>query len=351
MGTRTLVLVALLTPCLAYGGLRDKLGIKQNLKKLSPESLSIDPAPPLMACPGVPATFDVVATLSDGALASTANKVTWRSYDLSSSAGTVDSKGEIVLPASAKATWGQPVSLTATAPDFQGLITTGEVHPAYDCSFQGNFRGAAGPTGNYGAQGDAGDKSAKGQRGGTGGNGGRGLRGPDLEVWVALTEEPLQGKQVLKVKVHDRSSNTNRFFAVGPAGGSLVIDASGGAGGTGGPGGSGGSGGNGPANGPGGDGGDGGDGGAGGDGGDGGSITLTVSPAAEPFLDRITLVNRGGPGGAAGQQGYGGSGGIGYGGAPSGAKGTEGQPSVSPGQPGQPGPVPTIKTASIKVPW
>jgi hypothetical protein len=351
MRTHSIVIVALLTPCLAYAGLRDKLGIKQNLKKLDVESLAFSPESPLQACPGVPSAFDVVATLDDGTWASTADKVTWKSYDLSITKGSVGAKGEIVLPTNPKATWGSATTLTASAPSHPAKTATAEVHPIYSCAFFGDFRGEPGPTGQQGAQGDGGEKSSKGQRGGTGGGGGRGATGQELDVMVALGEDPLQGKKVLMVRVISRTHNSKRYFAVDAESGSLVIDASGGVGGSGGGGGMGGSGGNGPANGPGGDGGDGGDGGPGGEGGDGGTITVTAAADAKPYIGRITFVNDGGPGGAPGDQGYGGTGGIGYGGAPSGAKGTEGQPSVSAGQAGRPGPAVTIDAGTVKAPW
>ena len=142
----------------------------------------------------------------------------------------------------------------------------------------------------------AGGNGTDGSRGGDGSNGSPGDPGENVHLWVAL-----RPGNVPLLQVRAASSRHEHYFLIDPKGGSLTVDANGGAGGPGGSGGRGGRGGSGGSGSP--PGMSGQDGLAGSDGlagagGAAGAITMSIDPAAEAYADRIYFYCKTGDGAA-----------------------------------------------------
>ncbi len=327
----------------AYAGL-----IKTGLKKKDVSSIAFD-APSWQACPGTQLGVEMVATLADGKALSTKGDVVWDAYEITSDLGVVGKRGAITLPSDPRETWGKVGRLSAVATDHPDKTATAELTASYACKFQASYYGGQGVKGLTGPAGSTGSTGLVGGSGGSGAAGGDGAPGSDLDVSVSLARHPSTGAPVLRVKIHDRTYNTEAYFAVDAEGGSLLIDASGGMGGVGGEGGVGGTGGSGTPTAPSGGGGVGGPGGPGGNGGPGGTISVKITPDAEPYLGRLSFANEGGPGGMAGQGGPGGNPGSSATGN-AGARGAEGPDSYA-GKPGQPGPRIAVSVVDVPAPW
>jgi hypothetical protein len=179
----------------------------------------------------------------------------------------------------------------------------------YDYAFRADFSGSSGTSGINGTDGtdgspgtpgsiDINNPSAGGNGGdGTdGGNGQDGSRGGDgspvkIEMTLETGTHPL-----LQFLV--QTGKHSRYYLIDPNGGSLSVNADGGAGGSGGRAGRGGHGGSGGVGSPNGSSGrDGSDGRAGSDGaaGSGGKITVTYDPSAQAYLSVLHLSSQNGP--------------------------------------------------------
>ncbi len=337
---RRLALLSLVcVPFLAQAAL-----IKGNLKKKDVTAFSFDP-PTMTLCPGEAKTFEVLAATSDGKSWSTKGQIVWTEYTLSLEGGTVEKKGEYAISANPIDTWGKVGTLKAVSEFHPDKLAETTVTTVYGCSFIADNRGAAGPGGQSGASGARGNTGGTGGQGGDGARGGKGTKGHEVEVFVNLGVDPVSKAKILQVKVHDKTTNTDGFFAIDPNGGMLSIDASGGTGGGGGQGGAGGSGGSAPANGSGGNGGQGGNGGDGGDGATGGVIVATFSAEARAFEKSFSFNTAGGSGGFPGGGGGGGSAGVGASAGPAGVA------SPNRGSKGDDGPKPTVQTGNVKAAW
>jgi hypothetical protein len=245
--------------------------------------------------PGASAPLSIVATTTDGRTLATAGtgdgKVLPDSYTFEASLAAVSAKGVVSLP-------DDPRLLEAHTPHVR-IVAAGTTAPAteldipvrYDVPFTATYAGADGMGGTDGFDGSpagtAGD--VVGGDGGDGGNGSDGRPAPEVRLWVAL--EP--GAHPL-LRVRASEAGHDHFFLVDPEGGSLAIAVRGGRGGPGGAGGKGG------AMDPdsksvtfaGQDGQD----GSPGRGGAAGQVTLTIDPAAAPYLDRLHITNVDGDG-------------------------------------------------------
>lgn len=137
----------------------------------------------------------------------------------------------------------------------------------------------------------AGGNGSDGSRGSDGANGNDGWPGETVHLWVTLQPGPIPLIQVRAV-----GSSHEQYFLIDPNGGSLSIDANGGAGGRGGRGGKGGRGGSGGIGSPSGSSGnsgfDGQDGHPGSDGAPG-KIIVTIDPSVQPYLNRLHFSNHG----------------------------------------------------------
>jgi hypothetical protein len=265
--------------------------------------------------PGGKATLSVVATTTDGRTLASAGagdgKVLLDSYRFDASVVAVDKDGVVTLPADPHLSEGRTPHVRITAAGQATPVADLDIPVRYDVAFAGRYQGASGSDGSDGFDGfdgttgsmgsfdpanpSAGGNGGDGTDGTDGTDGGDGGRGPDVHVTIALApgDHPL-------LHVRASESGEDHDFIVDPAGGSLAITASGGRGGAGGHGGRGGSAGQGGQGGsgsgasgrPGIDGRDGRD----GAGGPAGTITVTIDPAAAPYLDRFHFSNMTGDG-------------------------------------------------------
>ncbi len=321
--------------------------IKTGLKRKDVSAINFD-APRYTACPGTEIPFDLIATTADGKALSTKDDVVWDAYEVTFGGGSLPKRGALTLDPDPRKSWGKPATIRAIAVDHPDKTASAEVAAAYDCKFVANFSGTPGAAGAKGKAGPTGPSGTVGGPGATGGPGGDGAAGPTLEVTVTLGREPASGEPLLMVKVHD-VRGADAFFALSAEKGELLIDASGGRGGDGGQGGDGGNGGSGTPSSASGGGGRGGEGGLGGNGGPGGTISVTISPEAEPYLKRLYFANDGGPGGAPGMSGSGGNPGTAVSGTtgPRGSPGPEGRP----GNPGVAGPRISVSVQPVPALW
>jgi hypothetical protein len=259
--------------------------------------------------PGGKAPLSIIATTTDGRTLATAGtgdgKVLADSYTFEASVAAVSAKGVVSLPDDPRLVEGRTPHVRITAAGTTAPVAELDIPVRYDVPFAATYAGASGTDGTDGLDGQAGSDGSAGSSdpdspsaGGDGGDGtdgddgGDGADGgpaPDVRLWIAL--EP--GAHPL-LRVRASEAGHDHFFLVDPQGGSLTIAVRGGAGGSGGSGGAGGQGGSGGSGEP-----DGSAGSAGQDGRDGesgnggaaGQVTLTVDPAAAPYLDRVHITN------------------------------------------------------------
>ena len=272
--------------------------------------------------PGQSAQLVLVATTQDGKQFATAGagkgKVSFDNYTIQATIVQIGKGGAVSLSSDPRESDGKVPHLRIIPTAHPDVIAELDVPVRHDIPFVANFSGADGANGMdgfAGLDGNAGSDGAAptvdpvtgapvtagpGGRGSDGGNGSDGSDGQDgspggaVHIWVRLNSD---AKPLLQAKV--TSGVRQSFYLVDPNGGSLKIVADGGAGGregAGGRAGRGGSGGIGFPNGfagldgrPGADGRKGQDGAA-------GTITISVDPAARPFLKCISWSNHGGGG-------------------------------------------------------
>jgi hypothetical protein len=292
-----------------------KLGLRVSLAKVPVVSMEASlPNNPAIA-PGEKSPLVVEVTGTDGKVLVTEGKgkgkILWKDLSVTASVVSVNNKGVLSLPKDPRVSDGKTGYVDLTIPSHPGIHAELDIPLHYDYNFAANFSGAPGFPGSNGIDGADGASGLPGSidpnnpsPGGKGSNGGNGTDGSDggnggdaQPVQVMVTLRP-GTHPLLQVSVSSTGSRKVKFFLVDPQGGSLTVNATGGAGGSGGKGGRAGRGGSGGIGSP--NGSNGGDGSAGRDGGDGqpgrgGSITVTYDPQAKPYLGAIHLNNDGGP--------------------------------------------------------
>jgi hypothetical protein len=256
----------------------------------------------------------ITATTADGKQWVTVGpghgKVLFDSFTFDATVATVTKKGVVSLPADPRISETAIPHVRITAIGHPDISAELDIPVRYDVAFAANFSGGAGSKGFDGMNGldgsagsdgsidltnpSAGGNGTDGSSGGDGDNGQAGQSGENVHVWVALKAgiPPL-------LQVRAASSTHERLFLVNPNGGTLTVNANGGAGGAGGSGGRGGRGGSGGAGFPpglsGNDGLNGMDGHSGA-GGAAGTITVSIDPQAQGFADRLQFSNKNGDG-------------------------------------------------------
>jgi len=296
-----------------------KLGMKVPLNTLHisamEASLSGDPA----IAPGGKSHLIVAFTGTDGKTGAAKTwttegaghgKILWSDLVVTGTVVAVTNKGVVTLEHDPRKSDGKTGHVTVTAPSQPGVHAELDIPLRYNVSYRANYAGAPGANGMNGSDGQDGMNGSDGSldpnnpsAGGNGGNGSDGSDGlngwpgsdaPNVQVW--LTMRP--GSQVLVEAGVLAAGHKERYYLIDPQGGTLTVDADGGAGGSGGKGGRGGRGGQGgmgqPPGTPGMDGHDGRDGQDGSDG-QGGQITVTYDPGAKAYLNLLHLSYQDGP--------------------------------------------------------
>jgi hypothetical protein len=272
--------------------------------------------------PGQSARLVITAASEDGKQFVTTGaghgKVAFDNYTITASIVHVSTSGKVTMPVDPRVSDGQAGQLhivTVAHPD----VTTDLVVPVrYDIAFTADFSGQNGTDGLDGMDGldgssgqdgapptvdpttgaaglaGPGERGSDGGNGTDGSNGGDGAPGQAVHVWMRLVPGP---RPLLQVKA--AGVLKTQLFLVDPNGGSLKVVANGGQGGRGGRGGRGGHGGQGGSGFP--PGSNGWDGrpgmdGTAGFGGRAGTITVSVDPEAQRYLNCLTLINRSGSG-------------------------------------------------------
>jgi hypothetical protein len=311
-----------------------RLGLRTRLDNVPVSSVSAalvsehDHTPVNALGPGQSAALVIVAIDPKGEKFVTSGagggKVLLDSYVIGASIVTVNGHGRVSLPVDPSLSEGKEGRLRITLVGHPDVTTELDIPVRYDIAYQANFSGADGmngidgfagldgsagmdapppmvdpATGLPGTQGPGG-RGSDGSRGEDGSNGQDGSPGLDVHIWMRLAGaagDASAAKPLLQVKVSGGARQS--LFLIDPQGGSLRVSADGGRGGRGGAGGRGGRGGSGgdgfPAGPSGLDGLTGADGRPGSPGA-GGTITVSVDPAAQPYLSTISWSNRNGDG-------------------------------------------------------
>jgi hypothetical protein len=274
--------------------------------------------------PGQSAQLVIVATTKDGKQYATVGagrgRVAFSNYTITATVVQVTKGGKVSLSSDPRVSDGKVAHLRIAPVAHPDIVAELDIPVRYDLAYVANYSGADGANGMDGNDGlDGGDGTdgaagsvdpttgvpgpqGPGGQGSDGGNGGDGSNGQDgspglaVHIWVRL-ESANTGKPLLQIKV--TGGGRQSLYILDPKGGSLKVLDDGGAGGRGGSGGRGGRGGSGGAGNP-----PGMDGLAGQPGSDGqpgfagaaGTITVSVDPAAQPFMSCITWSDRGGNG-------------------------------------------------------
>jgi len=290
------------------------LGLKMRLNDVPVTGLSATLHPGPALAPGQSAQLIIVANAADAGRYVTVGagqgNVLFDSFAFAATAVRVDGDGNVILSADPRDSQGQTPHLRVRANGHPEVVADLDIPVRYDADFTATFAGAPGRSGFDGLGGTDGidgfpgsidlNHPSPGGNGTDGGDGhdgdagGPGAPGEDVQGWITLLPGP---PELLQVRV--ASSAREQLFLVDPAGGRLLIDASGGAGGRGGSGGTGGrggAGGSGSPNGTAGRDGRRGMDGSNGAGGAAGKIALTIDPLALPYYDRFLLVNSDGDG-------------------------------------------------------
>lgn len=313
LGRAGLVVVALMS-LVGCGSIEVALGMRTRLDKLPVTALSASLSPEPALSPGQSGQLVITATTTDGKQWVTVGpghgKVLFDSFTFDATVATVNKKGVVALPADPRISETAIPHVRITAIGHPDISAELDIPVRYDVAFAAHFSGSAGSRGFDGMNGldgsagsngsidltnpSAGGAGTDGSNGGNGDDGRPGQSGENVHVWVALKAgvPPL-----LQVRV--ASSTHEQLFLVSPNGGTLTVDANGGAGGAGGSGGRGGRGGSGGTGFPPGlsghDGSNGLDGHPGGGGG-AGTITVSIDPQAQGFADRLHFSNKNGDG-------------------------------------------------------
>ena len=264
--------------------------------------------------PGAVARLSVVATTTDGRTLASAGsgdgKVLLDSYRYDGSVVMVDKDGVVSLPADPHLSEGRTPHVRITAIGQPTPVADLDIPVRYDVAYAATYTGSDGMSGADGVDGRAGSPGSMGSfdpnSPSTGSDGGNGSSGSDGLDGFGGGDGPAVDVTIVKAPgahplLHVRANESGRHhdYIVDPEGGSLAITVSAGHGGAGGHGGRGGSGGAGGSGGS-------GSGMAGSSGSDGragqagfegaaGSISVTVDPAAAPWLDSFHVVNVAGP--------------------------------------------------------
>lgn len=300
----------------ACSSLQVGLGMRTRLDKVPVVSItaSLESGPAL--APGRTARLIIVATDAGGKKWTTVGPghgaVLFDSFQLTSSIVHVSRDGVVSMPADPKVSYQHPGNVHIAAVGHPDVTADLEVPARYNVAFAGHFSGQPGHDGFDGSTGvpgldgtpgtTIGDQKGPGGNGTNGGpgsdgsDGGDGSPGETVHVWVTLLSGT-GGKQLVQVRAAGLTHQD--LYLIDPEGGSLTLDANGGAGGRGGNGGRGGRGGRGGTGSP--NGIDGMEGPAGVDGRHGrdgiaGSFIVSVDPAAQPFMRLVHFVNRDGAG-------------------------------------------------------
>ena len=345
-------MLLLLASCASLRG-----SLPTNLEKVDVVEVRVELADPTGSCPGFSVPTTLVAVASDGTEYSThpngaQKSVKLKHFELVGDGVRVDPETAwLHIPVNPARTFGATGQVTVTTA-YHTAQGSAAVPIRYDCAYTADFAGGSGRNGTDGSfgttggDGSSGSESQPGEPGEDGQDGSHGTHGEpggdadDVLVRVDTLNRP-DAEGLLLVVVESQTTDHSARFLVAE-GGSVTVDARGGAGGRGGNGGSGGDGGDGgdggegapPGNG--GDGGDGGNGGNGADGGGGGSVTVLLDPEA-PF-NPVQVDTAGGTAGGAGTAGSGGSGGETFSGGNTGRSGRAGKDGASSGRAGQDGP-------------
>ncbi len=311
---RSALAVAALLSLVGCGSIGVALGMRTRLDKLPVTALSASLYPQPGLSPGKSGRLVITATTADGKQWVTVGpgqgKVLFDSFTFDATIATVDKKGNVSLPADPRISDAAMPHVRITAIGHPDISAELDIPVRYDVAFTAHFSGQPGSSGfdgtdgldgNAGSDGSndltnpsAGGNGTDGSNGGDGDDGEPGQPGENVHVWVTLkaADRPL-------LQVRAASSTREQLFLVDTGGGTLAVDANGGAGGAGGSGGRGGRGGSGgdgfPPGMPGHDGLNGLDGHAG-SGGAAGTITVSIDPKAQGFADRLHFSNKSGDG-------------------------------------------------------
>jgi hypothetical protein len=290
-----------------------RMGWKVYLDKTPITSIAVNlPQGPAIA-PGEKSPLVVVVTQPDGKVLQTegkgGGKVMWKDLKVTASVVAVNAKGVVTLPKDPRVSDGKIGHITVTVPSHPDLSANLDIPLRYDLKYVANFSGGRGSDGMNGSDGmdgtsgsmgstdptspSPGGNGTDGTDGRNGEDGGNGGDAPPVQIRVTLKSE-----KHLLLQVSVSATGQQKFYLVDTEGGSLTVNADGGAegqGGRAGRGGRGGSGGMGTPNGN--SGRDGASGRSGSDGraGNGGSITVTYDPQVKMYLGLIHLSNSGGP--------------------------------------------------------
>ena len=292
------------------------LGLRTRLDKVPVTAVSATLSPDPGLSPGNSGRLIITATTTDAKPLVTVGaghgNVLFDSFTFTATTVTVSKKGVVSLPADPRVSEGTAPHVLITVVGHPDVITDLSIPVRYDVAFAANFAGKPGFKGLDGSNGVAGSSGTDGSNdltnpsaGGRGGDGSNGEDGRDgdpgqpgeaVHVWMTLKagDHPL-------LQVRSASKTRTQLFLIDPNGGSLTVNASGGAGGPGGSGGRGGQGGSG-GNGfpPGFSGQNGRDGMDGHPGAEGaaGTILVSVDTQAQPYLNKLQLINKNGSGAA-----------------------------------------------------
>ena len=309
----SLVLLAL-SPLAGCSSIEVALGLRMRLDKVPVTAVSATLSPDPGLGPGKSGRLIITATTTDGKPLVTVGAghgdVLFDSFTLAATTVTVNKKGVVSLPADPRISEGAAPHVLIAVVGHPDVTTDLTIPVRYDVAFVANFAGKPGFKGIDGLNGLSGSSGTDGSNdpsnpsaGGPGGDGTNGEDGRDgdpgqpgeaVHVWLTLKggDHPL-------LQARAASKTHTQLFLIDPNGGSLTVNASGGAGGAGGSGGRGGSGGSGgngfPSGFSGQSGRDGMDGHAGADGA-AGTILVSVDSQAQPYLNKLQLVNQGGGG-------------------------------------------------------
>ena len=313
---RAFLLILNMASLLAVSGctsMKVKMGGKVYLDKTPITSLAVTlPQGPAIA-PGEKSPLVVVFTQPDGKVLQTegkgGGKVMWKDLTVAASVVAVNQKGIVSLPKDPRVSDGKVGHVAITVPSHPELHADLDIPLRYDLKYVANFSGSNGSDGMNGSDGtdgtsgstgsldpnnpSAGGNGTDGGDGGNGQDGGDGRDAPPVQIRIALKSE---SHPLLQVSVS--AAGHQKFYLVDTHGGSLTVNADGGAagqGGRGGRGGRGGSGGSGTPNGNSGRDGSSGRNGFDGHAGKGGTITVTYDPQVKAYLTLIHLSDSDGP--------------------------------------------------------
>jgi hypothetical protein len=308
--------VCLATAFLTLSGctsVKVKLGWKVYLEKIPIASIRASLPKGQGIAPGQKSALIVTVAQPDGKVLVTegkgGGKVMWKDLTVTPTVVSVNQKGIVSVPADPRLTEGKIGHVTITVPSHPDLKADLELPLRYDYKFTANFFGSSGFSGSHGMDGTDGTSGSMGSTdpnspspGGDGGDGGNGSDGgdggPGGDAPSAQVRVTLRAGSHPLLEVSASAAGNQKLYLVDPQGGSLTVNADGGAGGSGGHGGRGGRGGSGGMGSPNGSSGrDGSDGRNGSDGpqGRGGLITVIYDPQVQPFLNVIHLSSRNGP--------------------------------------------------------